>query len=66
MTEENEKREIRSLLKASRELNCDNLLMITWDQDEDVKEEEKKIKVTQLWKWLIRLDDKNQEINKLK
>jgi predicted AAA+ superfamily ATPase len=65
LTEENEKREIRSLLKASRELNCDNLLMITWDQDEDVKEEEKKIKVTQLWKWLIRLDDKNQEINKL-
>jgi predicted AAA+ superfamily ATPase len=53
LAEENRKRELRSLLKASRELNCDNLLMITWDQDEDIKKEEKKIKVTQLWKWLI-------------
>ena len=53
LTPENEKREIRSLLKASRELNCKNLLMITWDQEEDLKEGNKKIKVTQLWKWLI-------------
>jgi len=53
LTPENEKREIRSLLKASRELNCKNLLMITWDQEEDIKEGNKKIKVTQLWKWLI-------------
>ena len=53
LTPENEKREIRSLLKASRELNCKNLLMITWDQEEDIKEGNKKIKVTQLWRWLI-------------
>lgn len=53
LTEENEKREIRSLLKASIELNCDNLLMITWDQDGEMEKEEKKIKQTQLWKWLI-------------
>jgi len=53
LTPENKKREIRSLLKASRELNCKNLLMITWDQEEDLKEGNKKIKVTQLWKWLI-------------
>jgi len=53
LTEENEKREIRSLLKASRELNCDNLLMITWDQAEVIKKNKKKIKQTQLWQWLI-------------
>ena len=53
LTPENEKREIRSLLKASRELNCKNLLMITWDQAEVIKKNKKKIKQTQLWQWLI-------------
>ncbi len=53
LTPENEKREIGSLLKASRELGCENLMVITWDQDEIVERSGKKIKVMQLWKWLI-------------
>lgn len=50
-------REVRALLKAGRELKCNNLEIITWDAE---KEEErkwfgikKKIKYTPLWKWLL-------------
>ncbi len=48
LTPENEKREIGSLLKACRELGCENLMVITWDQDEIVERSGKKIKVMQL------------------
>mgnify|MGYP000495358120 CR=1 FL=1 len=52
LTPENEKRELGSLLKASKELRCKNLLVITWDQDEIVERNGKKIKIVQLWRWL--------------
>lgn len=46
-------RETRSLLKASNVLNCQNLLVITWDL-EDIKEfNGKKIKFIPLWMWLL-------------
>lgn len=47
------KREIKSLINASEELNCKNLLIITWDEEEEIKEKGKKIKVVPLWKWLL-------------
>jgi len=47
------KREIDGLLKASDELKCDNLFVITWDNDEIIKERGKEIKYISLWKWLI-------------
>lgn len=46
-------REIRSLIKASKELKCNNLLVITDDYDEEEKVERKKIKYIPLWKWLL-------------
>ncbi|RLJ06926.1 MAG: hypothetical protein DRP13_04590 [Candidatus Aenigmatarchaeota archaeon] len=51
--DEIEKREIKSLLKASRELKCKNLLVITWDFEGDETLEGRKIKFVPLWKWLV-------------
>ncbi len=42
-------REMRSLLKASRELRCKNLNMITWDYEST----ENNIHYIPLWKWLL-------------
>jgi len=53
LTPENERREIGSLLKASKGLECEDLLVITWDQDGIVERSGKKVKVMQLWRWLM-------------
>ncbi|MEW6295156.1 MAG: DUF4143 domain-containing protein [Candidatus Diapherotrites archaeon] len=47
------KREIRTLIKASKELKCNNLLCITKDYEAEEKIKGKKIKFTPLWKWLL-------------
>jgi len=47
--EEIREKEITSLLKASKELKCKNLLIITWDYES----KEKGIKFIPLWKWLL-------------
>ena len=44
-----DKREMRSLLKASQELHCKNLGMITWDYEST----ENNIHYIPLWKWLL-------------
>lgn len=49
---ENEKREIESLLKAAEELDCSDLVVITWDQSEVIKKDGKELKVVPLWRWL--------------
>ena len=51
--DEIEKREIKSLIKASEQLKCDNLLIITWDYEDEIIIEDKKIRCTPLWKWLL-------------
>ncbi|MEA2053556.1 MAG: hypothetical protein U9O96_00325 [Candidatus Thermoplasmatota archaeon] len=51
--DEIEKREIKSLIKASEELKCKDLLIITWDYEDDLKTDDKKIKCLPLWKWLL-------------
>ncbi|HDD46122.1 MAG TPA: FAD-dependent oxidoreductase [Candidatus Aenigmarchaeota archaeon] len=59
--DEIEKRELRALLKASKELNCKNLLCITWDYEgiESLKSRglERKIRFVPLWKWLLSPSD---------
>jgi len=45
--------EIRSLKKASDELKCQNLLIITWDYENELNLSNKTIKCTPLWKWLL-------------
>lgn len=47
------KREINSLLKASKELKCNNLLVITHDFEGQEKFKDRKIKFVPLWKWLL-------------
>ena len=42
-------REIQALLKASKELKCNNLTVITWDYEA----KEDNIKFIPLWKWLL-------------
>ncbi len=51
--DEIEKRELRSLLKAGRELNCNDLLIITWNYDDEMKFDSKTVKCIPLWRWLI-------------
>lgn len=47
------KREKKGLLKASKELRCNNLLTITWDYSGEETIKDKKIVYIPLWKWLI-------------
>ena len=47
------KRELRALLKASRELKCKELLIITYDYEAEERIKSKKIKFIPLWKWLL-------------
>jgi len=41
------------LIEASEELNCDNLLIITWDNEMEENIKGKKINYVPLWKWLL-------------
>jgi len=52
--DEIEKREIKSLIKASNELKCKDLEIITWDYEDELKIEDKTIRCIPLWKWLLR------------
>ena len=51
--DEIEKREIKALKKASESLECKDLLCITWDYEDEIKKDGKKIKFIPLWKWLL-------------
>ncbi len=46
-------REINNLLAASKELHCNDLLVITWDYEAEEKIKGKKIRFVPLWKWLL-------------
>ncbi len=48
-------RETKALLNASRELRCNDLLVITWDYEAEEKIKGKKIKFIPLWKWLLKV-----------
>jgi len=51
--EEIEKRETKALIKASEELKCDDMLVITWDYEAEDKLNGEKIRFLPLWKWLL-------------
>lgn len=51
--DEIEKREIKSLIKASNELKCKDLSLITWDYEDELEIDGKTIKCIPLWKWLL-------------
>ena len=50
---ETKKREIKAILKASRELKCGNLLVITGDKEDKEKINGKTVKYIPLLKWLL-------------
>jgi len=47
------KREIKALVKASKEFKCKNLIVITEDKEEEETIGNNKIKYIPLWKWLL-------------
>ncbi|MAG02137.1 ATPase [Candidatus Pacearchaeota archaeon] len=51
---ETKEREIKSLLKSSKELKCNNLLIITDEKEGEEKIRGKRIKYISLWKWLLK------------
>lgn len=50
---ETKKREIKALIKASEELKCNNMVVITRDYEKEEKIDGKKIFFIPLWKWLL-------------
>ena len=50
------KREIKALLKASEELKCKDLLMITWDYEGEEEIKGNRIRFKPLWKWLLKME----------
>ena len=47
------KREIQALIECSEYTKCKDLLIITQDYENKEKYEDKMIKYTPLWKWLL-------------
>jgi len=52
------KREISSLIEAKGELNCSNLLLLTWDDERTVEENGVTIQIQPVWKWLLNIIEK--------
>lgn len=50
---ETREREIKSLVKASNDLNCSNLTIITFDSEKAERIKGKDINFIPLWKWLL-------------
>ena len=53
--EEIREREINSLLKASNELKCENLAVITWDYEAEESIDKKTVRFIPLWRWLLKI-----------
>jgi len=51
--DELKRREINSLVRASHELKCKNLLIITWDYEDKLEADGRTISCMPLWKWLV-------------
>lgn len=50
--DEIDKREIEALIKASVKLKCKDLLIITWDYEDELRLENRRVRFLPLWKWL--------------
>ena len=53
---ETREREIKGLLEASSATGCDNLLIITDDEENSFEVDGKRINVVPAWKWLLNKD----------
>ena len=50
---ETRKREIDGIVEASRVTGCDSLIILTNNEEGEIAEEGKTIKVLPVWKWLL-------------
>ena len=50
---ETKEREVSGLLKASQATNCDDMTIITHDEEATLRHGDKSIKVVPAWKWLL-------------
>ena len=46
-------REIRGVLEAARATRCDNLFIVTKDEERIISRESKQINIVPAWKWLL-------------
>jgi predicted AAA+ superfamily ATPase len=46
-------RELGNLVRASKELGCKDLSVITWEEEQELVHDGKRIRVIPLWKWLL-------------
>ncbi len=49
-------RELSSLLKAAKTYHVEEMIIFTHSQEEIIAEEEKKIKIVPVWKWLLNVE----------
>ena len=47
------KREIDGIVEASRVTGCDSLIILTNNEEGEITEEGKTIKILPVWKWLL-------------
>lgn len=59
INEKNKKREIEGLLTTMKEFNLKEGLILTMDEEEEIKIENKNITIKPIWKWLIEGHEKN-------
>jgi predicted AAA+ superfamily ATPase len=48
-------RETTALIKASSDLSCNNLKVLTWDNEDTEMHEGKKVEFIPLWSWLLQI-----------
>jgi predicted AAA+ superfamily ATPase len=47
------KEELDSLLRAGEELRCKDLTLITWDYEDEIEREGRRIRAVPLWEWIL-------------
>jgi predicted AAA+ superfamily ATPase len=47
------KREVSALLESAGELSCDTLQILTWDQEKVLEDQNARISILPVWKWLL-------------
>ncbi len=46
-------REKKALVKASRETGCNRLQILTWNEEQDIEHEGKRIGIRSVWRWML-------------
>ena len=53
LTEQNKERELNGLLEALKKFKLKEGIILTYDQEDELKVEDKKIRIIPIWKWLL-------------